>query len=70
MRFNIIAPGPIYTEGAFSRLLVNPKSNAYEEEGWKMIPIGRMGEIEEIANLATFVSSDYASWLTGNTNFQ
>lgn len=65
MRFNIIAPGPIYTEGAFSRLLVNPKSNAYEEEGWKMIPIGRMGEIEEIANLATFVSSDYASWLTG-----
>merc|ERR1712110_588283 len=68
MRFNIIAPGPIYTEGAFSRLLPQKEegtTNQYNEEGWKMIPTGRMGEIEEIANLATFVSSDYASWLTG-----
>jgi len=65
MRFNIIAPGPIYTEGAFSRLKVEPGTNEFNEEGWKMIPAGRMGEIEEIANLATFVSSDYSSWLTG-----
>ena len=49
-----------------SRLLVNPqKADQYEEEGWKMIPTGRMGEIDEIANLATFVCSDFSSWLTG-----
>ena len=27
------------------------------------IPVGRIGEIEEIANLATFLCSDYASWI-------
>ena len=27
------------------------------------IPEGRLGEIEEIANLATFMCSDYASWV-------
>jgi 2,4-dienoyl-CoA reductase len=62
MRFNIIAPGPIYTEGAFSRLDPNSRIT---EEGWKMLPVGRMGEIDEIANLASFVCSDYSSWLSG-----
>lgn len=65
MRFNIIAPGPIYTEGAFSRLNPNRDNNDYDEEVWKLLPTGRIGQIEEIANLATFVSSDYASWLSG-----
>jgi len=27
------------------------------------IPAGRIGEIEEIANLATYLCSDYASWI-------
>ena len=27
------------------------------------IPAGRIGEIEEIANLATYMCSDYASWI-------
>ena len=26
-------------------------------------PTGRMGEVEEIANLATYLCSDYASWI-------
>ena len=29
------------------------------------IPVGRLGEIEEIANLATYLLSDYASWVNG-----
>lgn len=65
MRFNIIAPGPIYTEGAFSRLNPNRASDGYEQKVWELIPCGRIGQIEEIANVATFVSSDYASWLNG-----
>ena len=66
MRFNVIAPGPIYTEGAFSRL--DPQGRI-AGEGWKLLPVGRMGETEEIANLATFLCSDYASWLSGTTSF-
>ena len=31
------------------------------------IPAGRIGEIEEIANLATFLCSDYASWINSET---
>merc|ERR1719228_884034 len=65
MRFNIIAPGPIYTEGAFSRLNPADGGTAHEDAVWELIPTGRLGEIEEIANLATFMSSDYASWMTG-----
>lgn len=29
------------------------------------IPVGRLGEIEEIANLAAYLLSDYASWVNG-----
>ena len=31
------------------------------------IPVGRIGEIEEIANLATFLCSDYGSWINSET---
>jgi 2,4-dienoyl-CoA reductase len=64
IRFNCIAPGPIETEGAFSRL--DPTG-----QGAKLmmdnIPVGRIGEVEEIANLATFLCSDYASWVNAET---
>ena len=29
------------------------------------VPAGRMGEVEENANLATYLLSDYSSWLSG-----
>ena len=32
----------------------------------KSIPVGRLGEVEEIANLATYLLSDYASWVNGS----
>merc|ERR1719278_1124278 len=57
---NCIAPGPIYTEGAFSRL---DPSGTMINQAVKAIPTGRLGEVEEIANLATYMCSDYASWL-------
>ena len=46
---NCIAPGPIYTEGAFSRL---DPSGHFTNEAIKNLPVGRLGEVEEIANLA------------------
>ena len=64
LRFNAIAPGPIYTEGAFSRL---DPTGKFTEEFMKSNPSGRLGEVEEIANLATYLVSDYASWISGTT---
>lgn len=61
-RFNGINPGPIYTEGAFSRL---DPTGMFAEESKKKIPIGRLGEKAELSNLASYLLSDYANWVTG-----
>ena len=62
MRFNCIAPGPIETEGAFSRL---DPTGEFLKHVFTRIPCGRLGEPEELANLATFMVSDFSSWLSG-----
>ncbi|XP_027417396.1 2,4-dienoyl-CoA reductase, mitochondrial [Bos indicus x Bos taurus] len=62
MRFNVIQPGPIKTKGAFSRL---DPTGAFEKEMIDRIPCGRLGTVEELANLAAFLCSDYASWING-----
>jgi len=63
IRLNAIAPGPIPTEGAFSRLMADEraKTNALAR-----IPLGRFGEPSEIANLATFLMSDLCPYQTGD----
>jgi NAD(P)-dependent dehydrogenase (short-subunit alcohol dehydrogenase family) len=33
----------------------------------KQLPTGRLGEPADIANLVTFLASDAASWITGET---
>lgn len=61
IRFNAIAPGPFPTEGAFSRLMP-----AHMQEEAKMaVPLRRFGRPEEIGNLATYLMSDMASYVTG-----
>uniref|UniRef100_A0A2K5HNW1 2,4-dienoyl-CoA reductase [(3E)-enoyl-CoA-producing], mitochondrial n=1 Tax=Colobus angolensis palliatus TaxID=336983 RepID=A0A2K5HNW1_COLAP len=62
MRFNVIQPGPIKTKGAFSRM---DPTGTFEKEMIHRIPCGRLGTIEELANLAAFLCSDYASWING-----
>ncbi|XP_070659035.1 2,4-dienoyl-CoA reductase [(3E)-enoyl-CoA-producing], mitochondrial isoform X2 [Bos indicus] len=62
MRFNVIQPGPIKTKGAFSRL---DPTGAFEKEMIDRIPCGRLGTVEELASLAAFLCSDYASWING-----
>ncbi|XP_077982846.1 2,4-dienoyl-CoA reductase [(3E)-enoyl-CoA-producing], mitochondrial-like [Glandiceps talaboti] len=62
MRFNCIAPGPIQTKGAFSRL---DPTGKFAKVMLDNIAVGRLGEIEELANLAMYLVSDYASWLSG-----
>lgn len=62
LRFNVIQPGPIKTKGAFSRL---DPTGAFEGTMREKIPCGRLGTPEEIANLAAYLCSDYASWVSG-----
>jgi len=62
IRMNAIAPGPIPTEGAFSRLLPRPE---LEKSALQRIPLGRFGTVEELANLAAFLVSDGASYING-----
>uniref|UniRef100_A0A8D2AIG5 2,4-dienoyl-CoA reductase [(3E)-enoyl-CoA-producing], mitochondrial n=1 Tax=Sciurus vulgaris TaxID=55149 RepID=A0A8D2AIG5_SCIVU len=64
MRFNVIQPGPIKTKGAFSRL---DPTGTFEKHVIDRIPCGRLGTMEELANLAVFLCSDYASWINGAT---
>jgi NAD(P)-dependent dehydrogenase (short-subunit alcohol dehydrogenase family) len=59
---NAIAPGPIPTEGAFSRLLPRPEMELSAKE---RIPIGRFGTPEEFANLAAFLISDSSGFING-----
>ncbi|XP_027702896.1 2,4-dienoyl-CoA reductase, mitochondrial [Vombatus ursinus] len=62
LRFNVIQPGPIKTKGAFSRL---DPTGAFEKEMIERLPCGRLGTVEELANLAAFLCSDFASWING-----
>ncbi len=62
IRFNGIAPGPIPTQGAFSRLL--PRADL-ENQAKHRNPLRRFGTVEEFANLATFLVSDGCNYMNG-----
>ena len=62
IRMNAIAPGPIPTQGAFSRLLPRPE---LEELALDRNPLHRFGTVEELANLAAFLVSDGSGYLNG-----
>ncbi|WP_310496006.1 SDR family oxidoreductase [Sandarakinorhabdus sp.] len=66
IRANAIAPGPFPTKGAWERLMPEPlmkKTGA--GTGASGIPMGRMGEHEELNNLAVFLMSPGCEYLTG-----
>ena len=64
IRVNAIAPGPFPTEGMTARL--SPKGDMQKDSD-NTIPIGRMGEMNELQNLATFLMADGCEYLTGQT---
>ena len=62
IRMNAIAPGPIPTQGAFSRLMPRPEIEALALD---RNPLHRFGTKEELANLAAFLISDGSSYING-----
>jgi len=62
IRMNAIAPGPIPTQGAFSRVLPRPE---LETLALDRNPLHRFGTVEELANLAAFLVSDGSGYVNG-----
>ena len=62
IRMNAIAPGPIPTQGAFSRVLPRPE---LEKLALDRNPLHRFGTVEELANLAAFLVSDGSCYING-----
>jgi len=62
IRVNAIAPGPVDTPGASERLFPDP---AVVEGIRRTIPLRRFATLEEVANAACYLLSEYASYITG-----
>jgi NAD(P)-dependent dehydrogenase (short-subunit alcohol dehydrogenase family) len=63
IRLNAIAPGPFPTKGAWDRLF--PKELAEKFSFENRIPLQRVGDHQELANLAAYLVSDFSSYITG-----
>lgn len=64
IRLNAIAPGPFPTDGAWQRLV--PEPALMEGMVQRRIPMGRVGEHSELANLAVFLMSDASPYQNGD----
>jgi len=63
IRHNAIAPGPFPTPGAWERLL--PGDLAQKFDFRKRVPLNRVGDHQELANLAAFLLSDFSGYING-----
>lgn len=63
IRTNAIAPGPFPTEGAWSRLLPGELVKKFDPA--QRVPLKRVGEHQELANLAAYLISDFSSYVNG-----
>jgi len=64
IRCNAIAPGPFPTKGAWDRLF--PEEFIKKFDINSKIPVGRVGEHQELANLAAYLVSDYSAYINGD----
>ena len=65
LRFNAIAPGAFPTKGMSERL--SPGSTKSGSGMERSNPMGRIGEMYEIGNLAAFLMAPGAEWVNGQT---
>lgn len=72
---NVVCPGPVHS-GSWDRsveelarqrhLRVEEMARVFEDEERRKIPLGRVGEGEDVSGLVAFLASDHASWITGS----
>ncbi len=63
IRSNAIAPGPFPTKGAWDRLLPGDLKEKFDLA--KKVPLKRVGEHQELANLAAYLVSDFSAYVNG-----
>jgi NAD(P)-dependent dehydrogenase (short-subunit alcohol dehydrogenase family) len=63
MRFNAVAPGPFPTKGAWERLLPGDLKDKFDPA--QRVPLKRVGEHMELANLVSYLISDYSAYING-----
>ena len=63
IRTNAIAPGPFPTKGAWDRLLPGDLASKFDMA--KKVPLGRVGDHQELANLAAYLVSDFSGYING-----
>lgn len=62
IRVNTINPGMVETEGTHAAGFIG---SDFHKEHEKQVPLGRIGQPEDIARIATFLASGDSGWLTG-----
>ncbi|WP_254919055.1 SDR family oxidoreductase [Oceanicola sp. 22II-s10i] len=62
IRVNSVSPGPIADTEGQKRLVPDPKA---VEERVNSIPLKRMGTLDDVSELVSFLASDKASYITG-----
>lgn len=63
IRCNAIAPGPFPTKGAWDRLLPGDLKDTFDPA--KKVPLKRVGQHQEMANLAAYLVSDFSAYING-----
>jgi len=63
IRSNAIAPGPFPTKGAWDRLLPGDLKEKFDLA--KKVPLKRVGDHQELANIAAYLVSDFSSYVNG-----
>ncbi|PST85259.1 short-chain dehydrogenase [Pedobacter yulinensis] len=63
IRTNAIAPGPFPTKGAWERLLPGDLAKKFDFKN--RVPLKRVGEHQELCNLAAFLVSDFSGYING-----
>jgi NAD(P)-dependent dehydrogenase (short-subunit alcohol dehydrogenase family) len=69
VRVNVLSPGPIATPGLDLALSGTGQKDAIVDSMVEQLPLGRIGQPEEVAAAALFLASDESSFMTGSEMF-
>lgn len=62
IRVNAVSPGLVETEGSHAAGAIGSEFQAWNES---LTPLGRIGRVEDIAPIVSYLASDDARWVTG-----
>ena len=65
IRVNVVSPGPIETPGIAGLAPNEEQRRGFYSTLASQVPLGRMGQPDEIAKVAVFLASEDSSFVTG-----